>query len=343
MSRNFYSGAIHVHTKFSDGTGDINQISKAAQKAGLTFVIISDHNNFDAEEGIINGILVIKGEELSPKFGNHYLALGTKKYIEASENPVINIENVRNQGGFGFIAHPDESLKRKNRNQALRWTNKSIIGDGIEIWNWFSDWADNYNDRDIFHVAYSYFFRRNLIKGAKRETLFFWDELNNRTESIIPAIGGADAHALKIKKYIIPVTIFRYEYMFKTITNRIILDKQLPENFEVQKSIILSAIKEGRNIIINREICENTNSIIIKITNGETEAYSGDSIKLNEKTYLIIELPIKSDIKIIHSGLKIHEEEEQTCKIKIKEVGKYRVEVYNKKRAYIYTNPILVI
>ena len=30
-----YLGAIHIHTKLSDGTGDINSISKAAKKAGL--------------------------------------------------------------------------------------------------------------------------------------------------------------------------------------------------------------------------------------------------------------------------------------------------------------------
>ena len=31
----YYPGAIHIHTKFSDGSGDIQQITRAAKKNGL--------------------------------------------------------------------------------------------------------------------------------------------------------------------------------------------------------------------------------------------------------------------------------------------------------------------
>ena len=69
-----YIGAIHIHSNHSDGTGDVNLITKAAKSAGLDWIIITDHNNFDIEEGIFNGIYVIKGEELSPADNhNHYL------------------------------------------------------------------------------------------------------------------------------------------------------------------------------------------------------------------------------------------------------------------------------
>lgn len=75
-----YLGAIHIHTKLSDGTGDINSISKAAKKAGLHWIVITDHNNFDIEEGFYNGVCVIKGEEISPCTSNHYIALGIKNF-----------------------------------------------------------------------------------------------------------------------------------------------------------------------------------------------------------------------------------------------------------------------
>ena len=71
-------GAIHIHSVYSDGTGNVDLISNAAKKAGLDWIIITDHNSFEIQEGIYNGVYVIKGEEISPKNENHYLK---KKYI----------------------------------------------------------------------------------------------------------------------------------------------------------------------------------------------------------------------------------------------------------------------
>ncbi len=46
-------GAIHIHTTHSDGTSTIKEIAKAAKKAGLEWIIITDHNNLKGlrEEG----------------------------------------------------------------------------------------------------------------------------------------------------------------------------------------------------------------------------------------------------------------------------------------------------
>ena len=158
-----YLGAIHIHTKLSDGTGDINSISKAAKKAGLNWIIITDHNNFDIKEGFYNGVCVIKGEEISPCSSNHYIALDIKNLINPSDDTQKFVDEVRAQGGFGFAAHPDEADNRKNKAHPIKWTDKTIVPDGIEIWNWFSDWADNYDETNIFKIAYSYFFRHKLI------------------------------------------------------------------------------------------------------------------------------------------------------------------------------------
>ena len=203
-------GAIHIHSVYSDGTGNVDLISKAAKKAGLDWIIVTDHNSFDIEEGIYNGVYVIKGEEISPKNENHYLALGINEYIQPNANAKHNIEAVKLNGGFGFAAHPEESDCRQNSHQPIKWTNKNIIPDGVEIWNWFSEWADNLNDGNVFSLIYSYLFKNKLVKSANSNVLFWWDNLNNASEKIVPAIGGIDAHALKIKDYIIPVTIFPY-------------------------------------------------------------------------------------------------------------------------------------
>lgn len=319
-----YLGAIHIHTKLSDGTGDINSISKAAKKAGLNWIIITDHNNFDIKEGFYNGVCVIKGEEISPCSSNHYIALDIKNLINPSDDTKKFVDEVRAQGGFGFAAHPDEADNRKNKAHPIKWTNKSVIPDGIEIWNWFSDWADDYDETNIFKIAYSYFFRHKLIQGPHKETLKWWDELNKKSENIIPAIAGVDAHALKISKYIIPIKIFPYKDCFKTLANVITLENEIPKDFESQKKLILSSIKNGNNLMINRHI---KNEIPL--------------IYVENKT-IIVKLSTKAEIKIIQNGTQIFTENTKNLKFPIDENAKYRIEIDLKNQPWIFSNQISI-
>lgn len=333
-------GAIHIHSVYSDGTGDIESISEAAKNAGLDWIIVTDHNSFEIEEGIYNGVYVIKGEEISPKDENHYLALGINKYIQPNVNAKHNIEAVKLNGGFGFAAHADESDYRRNSHQPIKWTNKNITPDGVEIWNWFSEWADNLNDRNIFSLAYAYLFKHNLVKEANATTIKWWDKLNNTSDKIIPAIGGIDAHALKIKGYVIPVTIFPYQDMFKTIVNVISSNKPFAKDFETRKTQILEAIKTGRNLIINRVVSKEIP--IFKISNKNQTVTNGESISLDNETLLNVQTKKKGSIKIFHNGKEIKSVISNSIKMLLNEVGKYRVEIKFGKRGFAYSNPILV-
>lgn len=333
-------GAIHIHSVYSDGTGDIETISKAAKNAGLDWIIVTDHNSFEIEEGIYNGVYVIKGEEISPKDENHYLALGINKYIQPNVNAKHNIEAVKLNGGFGFAAHADESDYRRNSHQPIKWTNKNITPDGVEIWNWFSEWANNLNDRNIFSLAYAYLFKHNLVKEANATTIKWWDKLNNTSDKIIPAIGGIDAHALKIKGYVIPVTIFPYQDMFKTIVNVISSNKPFAKDFETRKTQILEAIKTGRNLIINRVVSKEIP--IFKISNKNQTVTNGESISLDNETLLNVKTKKKGSIKIFHNGKEIKSVISNSIKMLLNEVGKYRVEIKFGKRGFAYSNPILV-
>ena len=338
-------GAIHIHSVYSDGTGNVDSISKAAKKAGLDWIIITDHNSFEIEEGIYNGVYVIKGEEISPKDENHYLALGINKYIQPNTDAKHNVEAVKLNGGFGFAAHPNEGVNsqgspRLNKHQPIKWTNKNIIPDGVEIWNWFSEWADNLNDRNIFTLACAFLCKNKLVKSANSNVLFWWDNLNNVSEKIVPAIGGIDAHALKIKDYIIPVTIFPYESMFKTIVNIVTSDEEFKTDFFARKEQILEALKSGRNLIINRAVSKEIPDI--NVSNKNQAVTSGESISLDNETFLNVQTKKKSSIKIIHNGKEIKSVISNGIKMLLNEVGKYRVEIKLGERGFAYSNPILV-
>lgn len=347
MSNNYlYKGAIHIHTKHSDGTGDVNSITKAAKKAGLDWIIITDHNYYDTEEGIINGIYVIKGQEISPEQSNHYLTFGVSEVVNLDENPQVYVDKVRELGGFGFAAHPDEGFytdekgvvcPRKNSHHCIPWTDKNIKPDGVEIWNWFSNWADNLDDGNLLSLAYAYLFKHKIIKSPSTLTLSWWDKLNNETEKIVPAIGGVDAHALKFYKYVVPVTVFPYETCFKTVTNIIYLPQSLSDNFNIAKSQILNAVKSGNNVIINRHVSNDIPEIFV--TNSKNKYYCGSEVELDENCCLHFSSKEVLDVCLIYNGKERERFTSDKFLRPISKSGKYRLEVSYKGKGLLYTNP----
>jgi len=336
--KKIYKGALHIHSTFSDGTSDVKDIARYAKKAGLDWIIITDHNDTRALElqGWYEGVLVLAGEEISPPAGNHYLAFDIKNTISDKKSPQDYIEEVKNQGGFGFVAHPDERTNRKNSFPPLRWSDWDMNDfGGIEIWNYFSDWGDNYDPKIM---AIQYLFRNYFVSGPSSNTLRWWDELNLKTEKIIPAVGGGDTHALE--KY--GVKVFPYDESFKTLTNYIFLDKELDKDFETAKKQVYSAIKSGNLILANKWWNKNSDKINFWIENSSEKAHAGEKISFENKTQLYIELPHTGEIKIIHNGKSFKTLKEKNISCEISSAGKYRFEAYFRGKPWIFSNPIII-
>lgn len=342
--KHLYPGALHIHTLYSDGTGTIKEIARAAKKADLKWIIITDHNNLagleNNEEDWYDGVAVLIGEEISPEDSDHYLAFGIKEEI----NPDIGYENyimeVNNQGGIGFIAHPDESETRNNDLRPLRWRDWNVKGfTGIEIWNYLSDLVDNYDT----NKAVSWYFNRNkMLSGPTERTLGWWDKVNN-SDKIVPAVAGVDVHALNYKFMGVNLKIFPYLGSLKTVSNIIFTDEQLSEDFQEAKKQILYALKRGNNIIENRIWNKKNIYPEFYIKNATGKAYSGETIKLDTNTKAIIKISQKAKIRLIHNGIVLSEVINTNLVAENLKSGKYRVEVYFKDRPWIFSNPVYVI
>ena len=66
-------GAMHVHTRQSDGGGTPEQVAAAAAKAGLQFVILTDHGDGAREPAppaYHSGVLVVNAVEISAEGGH---------------------------------------------------------------------------------------------------------------------------------------------------------------------------------------------------------------------------------------------------------------------------------
>ena len=83
-------GAFHIHSSRSDGSGDVEVIAAAAARAGLQFIILTDHGDAtrtpDAP-AYRSGVLTIDGVELNTTAG-HYAAIG----LAASFGPIASMD-----------------------------------------------------------------------------------------------------------------------------------------------------------------------------------------------------------------------------------------------------------
>src|SRR5262245_436261 len=108
-----YFGNIHMHTRYSDGTGTFDDVVAAAQMARLDFVYVTDHNVLvrNQEEGYRRGVLTMVGQEVHDEDlipgRNHLLCLGvTEDVTPHARQPQGLIDTVRAQNALTFLAHP---------------------------------------------------------------------------------------------------------------------------------------------------------------------------------------------------------------------------------------------
>jgi len=185
-------GVMHVHSNRSDGAGSIGAIAAAAGRAGLSFVIVTDHGDGTRtpdSPAYLDGVLVIDAVEISTG-GGHVVAFG----LPAAPFPLGGeardvIADVLRLNGVSIAAHPGSPKDE------LRWTDWSLPVDGLEWLNGDSEWRDE-SAGSLARALLTYPFRRSetLAGLLDRPALIRqWDSL--LADRPVVAVTGADAHA----------------------------------------------------------------------------------------------------------------------------------------------------
>jgi hypothetical protein len=245
------AGAIHVHTIRSDGTGTVDQIAAAAARAGLRFVVLTDHGDGTRPPEpprYRHGVLCLDGVELSTDEG-HYLAVGLPQtpYRLGGEGRAV-VEDVRRLGGWGIVAHP---VSPKDE---LRWREWVAPFDAIEWLNADSEWRDESMWR-LAGALFRYPFRpaQTIASLFDRPELSLarWDALTRRRSVV--AVAGVDAHArlslpFGSEPHYEPVVlkIPSYEQAFRTFSVRVVVERPLSGRPDEDAQVLLSALREGR-------------------------------------------------------------------------------------------------
>ncbi|WP_129629984.1 CehA/McbA family metallohydrolase [Candidatus Oscillochloris fontis] len=349
MSHSFiYPGALHIHTTYSDGSGSFPQVIAAAQAAGLRWIIVTDHDTQAGAEfaGWHAGLLVIVGHEITPDH-NHFLALNLDHVVSNQLPPQAFIDAVYAEGGFGIIAHPDERVTSRFT-EIYRWDDWMIDGPreragqtvGLELWNLMSDWAEHLTPRNRF---VNFLWPKRGLRGPTRATLTWWDQLNMAGKRTF-GVGGVDAHALKHRVPWGEVEVFPYRWIFKSLTNYLMLDTPLDRDPAKATQQVYAALRSGHSYFVNRlDGDAPAIEFYAQRKNQDAERYGpGDAVSLGGG-----ELVIKADVgcrarlRLIRNGVAVAHGRGHLRYV-VTHPGVYRLEGRRWGRPWLYSNPIWV-
>ena len=228
-------GAYHMHSRYSfDGKKTVEEIAAAAERAGLDFIILTDHGapnfaSFDAQRKI-GRVLVIAGSEISSSRG-HLVALGFNRPSGSfSQDANLAAGEVKSLGGFTVIAHPYSKI-------SWSWGEPGDFG-GIEIISLYSDirrgWVASLLSAPLLLVNPSLALLKTL--DPPTASLRKWDQLlkSDRGGGVILGFYALDAH-----KYF-------YETGLSLLNLHVPLDSPVPDDFAGASRALLDALRAGR-------------------------------------------------------------------------------------------------
>jgi hypothetical protein len=347
-------GAYHVHSQRSDGTGTLDEISAAAARAGLQFVIVTDHGDGTRPPeppAYRSGVLCIDAVEISTQYG-HYVAMDLPQTpYRLAGHPRDVIEDVRRFGGFGFAAHPDSPKA------ALQWDAWTAPFDGIEWLNADSEWRDEFWG-SLGGVLLTYAIRPVETLGGLLDrptnVLTQWDRLAATRR--VAAIAGADAHArLGFRQAADPyedrvlARLPSYEVSFRAFSNHVILSNALSGEPLTDAALITAAVRDGR-IFTSIDSFAALGAFEAKALTGNTVARPGEYLQVQRAAAIeaAIAAPAGTTLAVLRNGQMLYETRAAALRIDVgAEPGAYRIEARLPSQSassvpWVLTNPIYI-
>lgn len=328
-------GAYHVHSSRSDGTGSLDEIAGAAARAGLQFVILTDHGTGTRPPeppAYRAGVLCIDGVEISTG-GGHYVALGLPETpYPLGGQPQDVIDDVRRFGGFGVIAHPGSPKP------SLQWADWGAPFDALEWLNADSEWRDEFWG-SLGSVLLTYSFRPVETLGGlldrPRDVLQRWDALHARRR--VPALAGADAHArLGFRQGADPyqdrviARLPSYDVSFRAFVNHVILNESLTGDAARDAALVIGGIREGR-VFTSIDSLAGLSAFEVVATSGSGVARPGEYLDVAGPVAITARIagPAGTSLTVVRDGAVVYEVAEPALRLDLGTApGAYRVEAH---------------
>ncbi len=337
-----YSGAVHIHTTESDGTKTLEEVIEIGQHTDCDFMMFADHmtlsNRDRGGEGLYGKTLVVIGYEHNDEADHHhYLLFESPKVYPADMTAKEYVAAGARDGALGIMAHPDEIRDEMAEYPPYPWDDWTVNGyHGIELWNQMSEWMECLTRWNKLIMAFS---PRKSMVGPTDRILRTWDDLNMDKKFV--GIVGVDAHAFPIKIGPFMVEIFPYKVHFRCLRTHVILPEPMSDDFGRAKRQLYDAIRDCRVFGSNmRWGAADTFSFVAR--NATEKATIGGTLSSADNATIVVELPSRATIELVHNGEKIVQTDSNRLEYRIEKPGIYRVEAWKGDRGWIFSNHIRV-
>jgi len=345
---------LHMHTRYSDGHGNYGDIVRAAARAGLDAVIVTDHNvlvngpeDYYWHEG--RKVLLLIGEEVHNQARdpqkNHLLVIGADRELATlAHDTQALLDGVRQAGGLAFIAHPVDPAAPAVNETAIDWVDWDVQGyTGLELWNGFSEFKGLLKSKA--HAVYYALNPNRVGHGPFPETLKKWDELLASGRRVV-VVGGSDAHAIPARMGPLRRTVFPYEFHFRAINTHLLAPGPLCGDLDEDRRMIMDTLARGR-AYIGYDLPAPTRGFRFTAQGRDSTAWVGDEIPGKQGVTLQIRLPRPAECRLVRYGKVVKTwHRRETCTYITSEPGAYRVEAYieylGRLRGWIFSNPIYI-
>jgi hypothetical protein len=334
---------VHLHSTYSDGTGTVPQIARAARRAKADVVLLTDHDTLEArrrgEEGWYGDVLLLVGTEVSPRRRNHYLAFGLDREIDHAGLDAAGIcRAVRDAGGFGFAAHPFSQGSRRFRDRAPGMPFEDLdcdALDGVELWSFVNDTGEAVSS--LAQMLRFVAMPARALDHPPERNLRAWDELC-RTRRVV-AIGGLDAHQFgKRIGPVVPLRIMGYHRSFRFIRTHVLCEDALTGELEHDRDQVYGALHAGRCYIA-----------VDSVAPARGFRFEGDDVAMGAEApagrrTLRARTPLPARLRLLCDGAELARAEGESLEHEVEEPGVYRVEARRRakgrERTWILSNPI---
>jgi hypothetical protein len=342
-----YVANLHVHTRFSDGEGPVEEVIQAAREAGLDLLLINDHDTLQAlpYEGYHGQVLVLVGLEFSGPH-NHYLAYGLNEAPAYDwRRPQEFVDQTRAAGGIGFIAHPfEKGSPLSEGGKAFTWEDWSVKHfSGLCLWNYSSAWKSQ--AVNLRTALWHYALRAWTLPGPDETTLAKWDELGR--ERPVAGIGGSDAHAFSYRLGPLRFKIFPYGYLFRAVNTHVLLETPLARDVVRDRAAVYRALAQGRCFVAHDRLKSALGFDFRLENNNEGRAFQGDEVRLCDGDHLVWSLPVRAPARVLQNGREILSITARQGRLRVTQAGVYRLEAFWPTalfghRPWIFSNAIYI-
>lgn len=327
-----YSGAVHIHSVRSDGSGTIKEIAEAAERTGLDYIVITDHDvgpEARADAGYYGGVLVLVGSEISMEEG-HIL------YIPHPDSLFYEPDSARKYlyelGGAAAVIGAHPFLPKKPLRQEV-----VPFLDGIEAVNADVQWR-KCSKINLFEAFIMYPFldySMNTIAHYPHDSMNLWRQTRAGGSNDFMLIGSVDAHAgIKITDswdWEFP----SYERVFRMVQTHVITQEEFNGDYSHDARLVYSALKSG-NSYVSFENFGDTEGFSFTSRADDSLYTIGNAVNQADLQAFSIQVPAVDNVRVYLKtpDTTVTVQDDSYFEYNVHEKGSYFAEVYQLRRSF---------